>query len=78
VFLNFICPDCIFSASEDDFEYHVRCPDCHGNLEENSCIGRVEIINGGVTEEGKVWFECSDCGNDAEGYISTKWDAAQS
>jgi hypothetical protein len=25
-------------------------------------------------EEGKVWFECSNCGNDAEGYINTKWD----
>jgi ssDNA-binding Zn-finger/Zn-ribbon topoisomerase 1 len=74
MFLSFSCPKCIASSLEDDFEWYVRCPSCHSG--EQSRIGRVECVDGGVEESGVIWFECRDCGASAEDYPKTRWDSS--
>lgn len=71
IFLSFNCPNCTASSLEDDFEWYVQCPYCH--YQEDGRIGRVERIEGGILDNGLIWFECSECGNSAEGYVSTRW-----
>lgn len=69
LFLSFNCPECNSSSLEDDFRWYVRCPNC-----EPSPQTPVDTVEGGVKENGQVWFSCTECNADAESHIRTKWD----
>ena len=71
VFLTFNCTNCIASASEDDFEWYVKCPNCmleKHEREENE-------IQHTLSNTGKVTITCTRCDLRCSGHISTKWDS---
>lgn len=66
VLLSFVCESCPYGSLEDDFRWWVSCPECSADGDE---------VDGGVTENGAIWFECQECGASVEEYPTTEWDA---
>lgn len=70
VFVSFHCESCEYGSLEDDFRWWVRCPECMDNS-----ATPIDSIEYDVTDEGKVYFECTECGYSVEEVPESKWSS---
>lgn len=73
LFLSFWCPECEYSATEDDIRWWVMCPNCHGD-EDPSEFHAIDSVRGDITENGKVKFNCENCKESTSFFPASRWD----
>lgn len=70
VFISFHCEECESGSLDDDFRWWVRCPDC---MEYQDIP--VDEVEYEITDDGKINFECTECGCSVEQFPESRWSS---